>query len=170
MILFLLKGLPLSILIQIVDEFLYYAHEAERRGSSANSPLTLIPNEVERVNTEFTAPSMRNHWTHPRGLPRAPLAIQARLTKYVRAQPDADPVLLNSNSGRLLLVTLFPVTIPYHSIRNEYGIDRHGVIHNQKVHLSEGRTVWALFFMPCYESNNKDEVTFVVKDVLVEGV
>ncbi|KAK4201018.1 hypothetical protein QBC40DRAFT_348184 [Triangularia verruculosa] len=79
MMLFLLKGLPpiniqkptqITRLIQIVDELLYYAHEAEKLDGSTTSPLAPILDEMDRVCTFFTAASMRYHWTHLRDMPR----------------------------------------------------------------------------------------------------
>ncbi|VBB84295.1 Putative protein of unknown function [Podospora comata] len=36
---------------------------------------------------------------------------------------------------------------------------------NQQVHLNEGRTVWALFLVSCYESTLRNEATKLLKEV-----
>lgn len=78
--LFLLKSLPLieawnasyiTRLFQIVDELIYYAHEAEKRSTCSESPLAFALNEMDRVTKFFTARSMRNNWTRLRDMPRA---------------------------------------------------------------------------------------------------
>ncbi|KAL7783452.1 hypothetical protein V8C37DRAFT_413714 [Trichoderma ceciliae] len=182
MMLFLVKGLPaidiqqsssITRLLQIVDELLYYVHEVEKRR-----------------HTRF---SMWNHWTHIRDSPGArgydeyreggncnflALAVQARLTKYVYAKLADDSDQLHKSGRPLLDYALRPrrvtsLTMPYHSQRAEAGIDigmvrlllNEGANPNQQVHLNDGRTVWALFLVSCYESERREEVSPVVKDV-----
>ncbi|KAK4671494.1 hypothetical protein QC764_0095820 [Podospora pseudoanserina] len=43
-------------------------------------------------------------------------------------------------------------------------LDR-GANPNQQVHLNEGRTVWALFLVSCYESALRNEATKLLKEV-----
>nr|CDP31069.1 Putative protein of unknown function [Podospora anserina S mat+] len=203
MMLFLLKSLPLieawnasyiTRLFQIVDELIYYAHEAEKRSTCSESPLAFALDEMDKVNKFFTVRSMRNHWTHLRDMPQArgldeyrkggnctflALAIQARLTKYVKTKLDTEPGTLRSKSGTPLLDyalrprRVTPMTMRYHSVRDECGIDiemvqlllDRGANPNQQVHLNEGRTVWALFLVSCYESTLRNEATKLLKEV-----
>lgn len=111
MTLFLLKSIPnedfrrkssINRVIGLTDEFLYYAHEVEKRSQApdtADSPVADLLDELDRVNCEH-ARSLRNrHWTHARDLPRSrgyeeyreggncnflALTVQARLVKYVQ--------------------------------------------------------------------------------------
>ena len=196
MMLFLLKGLPvinirhpesITRLIKITDELLYYAHEVERRDPSPECPAALITllDETDRVNRHHTSRCRGNHWTHLRDSPKArgddeyreggkcnflALAVQARLTKYVRVKLDADPGK-RFKGGRPLLdyalrpKRVTPMPMPYHSQRDDPVIDiamvemllERGLDPNQKVHLNDGRTVWALFLLSCYESKRRDE-------------
>jgi len=196
MMLVLLKGLPIfdirsvesiTRLVKITDELLYYAHEVERRNPSTECSPTLIAvlDETDRVNRHHTSRAMRNHWTHIRDSPKArgydeyreggkcnflALAVQARLTKYVRAKLNADPENLFKGGRPLLDYALrprrvTPIPMPYHSRRDDPVIDidmvemllDRGLDPNQKVHLNDGRTVWALFLISCHESNSRGE-------------
>jgi len=194
--LFLLKGIPklnirdqssITRLFKILDELLYYAYEAERRNPSPDFTLVDALDEVDKVNRYHASQSgMRNHWTHLRDPPRPrgydeyreggscnflALAVQARLTKYVRAKLDADPKSLHKPGRPLLDYALrprrvTPVVMPYHSRRDDAAIDvdmvemllKKGLRPNQKVYLNEDKTVWALFLLSCYESSRRGEV------------
>jgi hypothetical protein len=200
MMLFLLKGLPpinlrvpasITRLILIVDELLYYAHESEKQSCFQALALHEILEEVDRVSTELTGGSVGNHWTHIRDLPGArgldeyregqhcnflALAVQARLTKYVKAKLDGEPGLLNKRGRPLLDYALrprrvTPISMPYHSQRAEASVDtdmvrlllKKGANPNQQVHLNDGKTVWALFLLSCYESTRRQAISPVLK-------
>lgn len=182
-------------LLQIVDELLYYANEVEKRQPSLEAALHLerVLDELDRTNSRHTRFSMWNHWTHIRDSPGArgydeyreggkcnflALAVQARLTKYVNAKLADDSDQLHKSGRPLLDYALRPrrvtsLTMPYHSQRAEAGIDidmvklllDEGANPNQQVHLNDGRTVWALFLVSCYELGRREEVSPVVTDV-----
>ncbi|KAK7429081.1 hypothetical protein QQZ08_004296 [Neonectria magnoliae] len=172
-------------IIGLTDELLYYAHEVEKRSQAAESPVADVLDELDRVNCEH-ARSLRNrHWTHARDLPRArgydeyreggncnfmALTVQARLVKYVRAKLAADSKRLQKPGRPLLDYALRPrrvtaISMPYHSQRDDPSIDvnmvrlllEKGTSVNQKVHLNDGRTVWALFLLSCHESTTRGE-------------
>ncbi|KAK3339840.1 hypothetical protein B0T25DRAFT_512081 [Lasiosphaeria hispida] len=110
------------------------------------------------------------------------LAIQARLTLYVASKLNGDPHLLkgkHKKSGRPLLdyalrpLRVTALAMPYHSQRAEASVDlemvrmllERGADPNQKVWLNDGRTVWALFLLACYEKTRREEgVTTVLRD------
>jgi hypothetical protein len=201
MMLFFLKSLPavdprqrpsITRFIKIVDELLYYAHEVEKREQLPDSPLVDILDQVDRVGCLHTAGSMRNHWTHVRDSPAGrgydeypeggkcnflALTIQARLVHYVRAKLKADPGRMKK-PGRPLLDyalrprRLTPISMPYHSRREDTSIDidmvqlllENGANPNQEVHLNDGRTVWALFLLSSYESTQRGETTPALKN------
>lgn len=198
--LFLLKSLPqvdhrerksITRLTKLVDELLYYAHEAEKRDqSSLDSSLVDLLDEMDAVNCRH-AHSMRNHWTHMRDSPNAngqdeyregghysflALTVQARLVKYVGTKLRSNPRLIEKSGRPLLDYALrprrvTPITMPYHSQREDPKIDiemvrlllEHGADPNRKVHLNDGRTVWALFLLSCYESAQRDRVSVSLK-------
>lgn len=213
MMLFLVKSLgPIDIkdppsinrLFQIVDELLYYAYEAEKGQHDAfvNNHLIEVLDNLEITNNSRNF-SSGNHWTNLRDSPIArgddeyreggncsflALAVQARLTKYVRVKLDMDPMKLHKPRRPLLDYALRPrrvtsLTMPFHSQRAETPIDikmvrlllEKGADPNQAVHLNDGRTVWALFLVSCYESIIRENVAptvrdcwYVVSEVLIE--
>ncbi|UKZ52663.1 hypothetical protein TrVGV298_006444 [Trichoderma virens] len=166
-------------MIGIVDELLYYAHEVEK-GDQLTATLSLIDllDEVDRVNCQHTR-SFGKHWTHIRDSPTGrgndeyreggkcnflALAIQARLVKYTDAKLHSDMRHIKKNGRPLLDYALpprrvTPISMPYHSLRDDPSVDigmvklllENGADPNQKVHLNDGRTVWALFLSSCYE-------------------
>ncbi|KAI9932532.1 hypothetical protein AWENTII_005169 [Aspergillus wentii] len=195
MSLFLLKVLPntelrnkegLNKVFAVVDELLYYAHEAEKRVQSEEFSLVEVLDEVDRVNCHYARnASIKRHWTNARDTPAGSgwnqyhdygncnflaLAVQARLVTYVstKLQPDSRRL---QKAGRPLLdyalrprrVTAFQM--PYHSQRDEPSVDinmvrlllEHGADPNQKVHVCHGLTVWALFLLSCSSQINRRE-------------
>ena len=178
----------INALISLTDEILYYAHEVEKRSESAESAessLVDILDEVDKVNS-YHARSLGNHWTHARDSPRAgdfnnyreggncnflALTVQARLVKYVRAKLQADPRCM-TKSGRPLLDYALrpkrstPITMPYHSRRDEPSMDvnmvqlllEHGADPNKKLYLNDGRTVWVQFLLSCKESIQREQI------------
>ncbi|KAH7183607.1 uncharacterized protein B0J16DRAFT_307950 [Fusarium flagelliforme] len=199
MMLFLVKGLPaiksITQLFQIVDELLYYANEIEKRSPSqaALDHLASVLDELDTTNTKHHGQSMSSHWTSIRDPLWAKgndqyleggkcnflaLVIQARLRKYVTAKITQDPSRLRKPGRPLLDYALRPrrktaLTMPYHSQRDEAGIDIEIITlfldqkacPNEPVHLNDGRTVWALFLMSMNESSMKGEVSTVTKQV-----
>jgi len=180
-------------LTKLVDELLYYAHEVEKRDQqSSDSSLVDLLDEMDAVN-RCHARSMRNHWTHMRDSPIAhgydeyregghysflALMVQARLVKYVGAKLRSDPRLIEKHGRPLLDYALrprrvTPIPMPYHSRRDDSSIDmdmvrlllEHGADPNQKVYLNDGRTVWVLFLLSCYESLQRDGVSMPLKRV-----
>lgn len=174
-------------LIKITDELLYYAHEVERRDPFPECcpALVAVLDKVDRVNRHHTSRSMHDHWTHLRDSLNSrgydqylmggkynflALAVQSRLTQYVRAKLDADPGKL-AKAGRPLLNyslrprRVTPMHMLYHSQRDDPVIDiemvkmplDRGLDPNQKIHLNNGRTVWALFLLPCLQSTRIGE-------------
>lgn len=205
MMLFLLKSLdPVELrnsasitqLMKIVDELLYYAYEAEKRDPSPepNQALVAVLDEMDRTNAHH-ARAMRNHWTHMRDSPTTrgydeyregghcsflALAVQSRLVKYVRTKLRSDPKRIRKAGRPLLDYALrprrvTPISMPYHSDREETSIDidmvrlllEHGADPNQKVHLNDGRTVWALFLVSCYEMAQRGEAAARLRAVWV---
>lgn len=122
------KPASLKIIIGLTDELLYYAHELERRfGDSIVPHLLPILDELDKTNTAFTKRSGgNNHWTNARDPPPAQgldsyaergtcnflgLAVQARLTGYVRAKLLANPRSLRKDGRPLLDYALRPLRI-----------------------------------------------------------
>lgn len=156
MMLYLLKKQPHDFhttaaqnrLVSLVDEFLYYAREAEKLGADAMkgdaaAQLSEMLDELDRVGTACVQGSMRRHWTHIRDSPRArgldeyreggncnwlALAVQARLVGYVGSKLGEETRRL-SKSGRPLLDyalrprRVMPLKMPHHSHREEGNID-----------------------------------------------
>ena len=176
-------------LIKIVDELLYYAHEVEKRDESRECPHALVSvlDEMDKVNSQH-ARGMRNHWTHVRDSPRTrgydeyregghcnfmALMVQSRLVKYVRTRLESEPKRIKKAGRPLLDYALrprrvTPISMPYHSRRqDDTSVDpemvslllQHGADPNQRVHLNDGRTVWALFLLSCYEMAQRDEAS-----------
>ncbi|KAF7536590.1 hypothetical protein G7054_g4399 [Neopestalotiopsis clavispora] len=169
-------------IIRLTDELLYYAHEDDR--SDNPSDLIDILDEVDHVNN-IHAGNLNNHWTHARDLPRTrgldeyreggncnflALAIQARLFNYVKAKLEANPEKLRKPGRPLLDYALRPrrvtaITMPYHSERNDPSVDTRMIQlllsldadPNQKAHLNDGRSVWAVFLLSMYETINLGE-------------
>jgi hypothetical protein len=158
-----------------------------------------LPREVAPVGTRLVFRSgdakIENHWTHGRDLPppQGPdvykeggncnflaLAVQARLTGYVRAklqgmaecthrknQPEnarRNPRCLEKKGRPLLDYALrplrtTPIAMPYHSVRDESSIDvemiilllEHDADPNQPVFLYEKETVWGLFLISIHQ-------------------
>lgn len=201
MMLFLLKTVdqverrnPASItrLIKIVDELLYYAHEAEKRDLSPEQAQALVDvlDEMDKTNCQH-ASAIRNHWTHMRDLPTArgddeyregghcnflALAVQARLVKYVGTKLRSDPKRMRKAGRPLLDYALRPkrvtsIVMPYHSQREESSVDvdmvqlllEQGADPNQKVYLNDGRTVWALFLLSCYETAQRGKPSALLR-------
>ncbi|KAM0421390.1 hypothetical protein ACHAPT_010744 [Fusarium lateritium] len=181
-------------IIGLTDELLYYAHEVEKRNhapDTTQSPVADVLDELDRVNCEH-ARSLRKHWTHARDLPRSrgyeeyreggncnflALTVQARLVKYVQTKLTAEPKRLQKPGRPLLDYALRPrrvtsISMPYHSQRDDPSIDinmirlllENGASVNQKVHLNDGRTVWALFLLSCYESATRGEATAPMRE------
>lgn len=168
--------------IGLVDELLYYAHELEQVEMS--SQLVKILDEVDRVNCVH-ARNLRNHWTHARDSPVAvgldeyreggncnflALTVQARLVQYVRATLQSNRQRIQKRGRPLLDYALRPrrvtaIRMPYHSERDDPSVDvtmvqlllDYGASPNQKVHLNDGRTVWALFLLSMWETVNCGE-------------
>lgn len=205
MILFFLKKQPRddfrtpaaqNRLVSLVDEFLYYAREAERqetkeRRAETEARIADMLDEVDRVNTARTHASTKKHWTHIRDSPRTrgldeyreggncnwlALTVQARLVSYVRAKLEDDPRRMRKPGRPLLDYALrprrvMPIKMPYHSQRDEANIDLdmirllldNGANPNQPVHLNDGRSVWELFIISCWESSTRGEATDVSK-------
>lgn len=176
----------ITTMIGITDELLYYAHEAEKNNQQTAVPnLINLLDEVDKVNCRHNQ-SIGNHWTHLRDSPTTrgndeyreggkydflALAIQARLVKYVDAKLQSDSGRMRKNGRPLLDYALrprrvTPISIKYHSQRDDPSVDvdmvrlllQNGADPNQKVHLNDGRTVWALFLSSCYESVQAGEV------------
>jgi hypothetical protein len=157
MMLYLLKKQPRGFhtpaaknrLVSLVDEFLYYAREAEKLGADAMmkgdaaAQLAEMLDELDRVGTTCARDSVRGHWTHIRDPPQArgldeyreggncnwlALAVQARLVGYVSSKLDEDPRRM-SKAGRPLLDyalrprRVMPLKMPHHSHRDEGNID-----------------------------------------------
>ncbi|KAI8664187.1 hypothetical protein NCS55_00926500 [Fusarium keratoplasticum] len=159
---------------------------------TADSPVADLLDELDRVNCEH-ARSLRNrHWTQARDLPKSrgyeeyreggncnflALTVQARLVKYVQGKLAADSKRLQKAGRPLLDYALRPrrvtaISMPYHSQRDDPSIDvnmvrlllDNGASVNQKVHLNDGRTVWALFLLSCYESTTRGEATAPMRE------
>lgn len=194
MMLALVKRLPASRnfrssinqIIGLVDELLYYAHEVERSGGSAQ--VELLDN-LDSVISEY-ARGEYNHWTHARDLPRSgpldkyieggkctflALTVQARLVKYVGAKLDSNSRLIQKFGRPLLDYALrpkrkTPIGLPYHRQREYTSVDvemvqlllGRGANPNQVVHLNGGQTVWGLFLLSCYE--NASDASEALKD------
>lgn len=139
-------------IINVVDQVLYYAREAERYAGIANSTLNAILDEVDEVVSAIHPQSPRgtlsrlinteNHWTCARDSPRArgldkydeggncnylALTVQARIVTYVRAKLAANPGRLRKPGRPLLDYALRPYRItplatPYHAQRDEPNI------------------------------------------------
>lgn len=174
----------LNRIMNLVDELLYYAYEAERSNQLEDSELNDILDQVDSVVGTFTQ-GLRNHWTHARDSPRArdldeyreggncnylALTIQARLVKFVRAKLAADPRRMHKRGRPLLDYALrprrvTPLKTPYHSRRDEPNISvgmvrlllEQKVDPNQRVFLNDDRTVWALFLISCSVSVRRGE-------------
>ncbi|KAI2631192.1 hypothetical protein GGS21DRAFT_168574 [Xylaria nigripes] len=185
----LLKALPVSNfrdrasvnkIIALTDELLYYAHEVERRTNREETPLVLLLDELDKVNSHH-ARGISNHWTHARDSP-APrgrdhyyeggqcnflaLAVQGRLVKYVRAKLQADRGNMKKKGRPLLDYALrprrvTPLSMPYHSTRDDPSLDvamvemllDNGANPNQQVHLNGGASVWELFLISITETD-----------------
>ncbi|KAJ4138758.1 hypothetical protein NW768_002630, partial [Fusarium equiseti] len=189
------KSRSITQFFQIVDELLYYANEIEKRDPPKLTAdhLSAVLDELDNVNTNHHGQSVSSHWTSIRDPPRTrgddeyreggkcnflALAIQARLTKYVTTKITQDPTRLRKSGRPLLDYALRPrrvtaLTMPYHSQRDEAGIDMKMITvlldrnasPNEPVHLNDGRSVWALFLVSIHESSLKDEVSSVTKSV-----
>ncbi|KAI0455070.1 hypothetical protein F5B21DRAFT_212695 [Xylaria acuta] len=188
----LLKALPVASfrdrnsvnkVIGLTDELLYYAHEIEKRSMLRETPLVSLLDELDKVNSHH-ARNITNHWTHardspaPRGLDEyyeggqcnfLALAVQARLVKYVRAKVQANQGNMQKRGRPLLDYALrprriTPISMPYHSIRDDPSVDvdmvnlllKNGADPNQPVHLNGGSSVWALFLLSIYETCVRD--------------
>ncbi|GKZ40081.1 hypothetical protein AbraIFM66950_002273 [Aspergillus brasiliensis] len=163
-------------IIQLVDEILYYSHEAEKRGGPAQVELL---DELDRVVSLF-AKKEQNHWTHARDPPASgslqkyteggnynflALAIQSRLVRYVRAKLDADPSLIGKKRGRPLLdyalrpKRKMPLSLAFHSQKEDISVSvamvqlllERGANPNQPIYLYDKQTVWELFLLSCSE-------------------
>lgn len=181
----------LKVIIGLTDELLYYAHEAERRfGESVVPSLVPILDELDKTNTLFGRRGGANrHWTHARDLPPAQgldaykeggncnflaLAVQTRLTGYVRTKLEGNPQLCKKD-GRPLLdyalrpLRITPIAMPYHSIRDEASIDLemlkvllgspYHASPNQPVYLYSEETVWGLFLISVGEKGRMNVST-----------
>lgn len=142
----------LNSIISVVDQLLYYAHEAEIHEKKTNSALIAMLDQVDQVvrtiharrpRAKFTVlSSTGNHWTCARDSPRPrgldeyheggncnyiALTVQARLVKYVRHKLAANPAQLRKPGRPLLDYALrphrtTPLTTPYHAKRDEPNI------------------------------------------------
>ncbi|GKZ28320.1 hypothetical protein AbraIFM66950_003577 [Aspergillus brasiliensis] len=204
--LYLLKRLPtpdfndkrsIHKVMGLVDECLYYAHEAEQRHSSQQADSLKILDEVDRVNTIYTQ-GMTNHWTQARDSPATrgydeyreggncnflALAIQARLVEYVSEKLDSQPDVLTKKRGRPLLdyalrpLRVTTITMPYHSQRDEPSVNvqmielllQKGANPNAKVYLNRDRTVWALFLLACYQAEQEGPVSDSLRNAWCEA-
>lgn len=173
----------LKVIIGLTDELLYYAHEAERRfGESVLPSLIPIMDQLNATNTTFARRGGgKRHWTHAKDLPGPlgldaykeggncnflALAVQTRLTGYVRTKLEENPQLCKKD-GRPLLdyalrpLRITPIAMPCHSVRDEASIDVEMVklqlgppCHadlNQPVYLYSEETVWGLFLISIAE-------------------
>lgn len=142
----------LNSIISVVDQLLYYAHEAEIHDENTNLALIAMLDQVDQVVRTIHAQSPRakftilrstgNHWTCARDSPRPrgldeyheggncnyiALTVQARLVKYVRHKLAANPAQLRKPGRPLLDYALRPHRItplmtPYHAKRDEPNI------------------------------------------------
>ncbi|KAL2825093.1 hypothetical protein BDW59DRAFT_146785 [Aspergillus cavernicola] len=185
MILVLLKKLPLrdfrrdnDTLLSLVDELLYYANELEQLGMTQEIfPLLDMLDQVMRVQKQVSYPNYHAHWTNAREMPGngkyiiwkeqggcswPALAIQARLTSYVRYVLDRDPSHLSKPCRPLLDYALRPAratsVVPAHT--KELAMPNTGMVQllldrgcnpNQTVGIYGGESVWGLFVLFCYE-------------------
>lgn len=172
-------------LIKLVDELLYYAHEVEKRYPESQHSATVynLLDEADRTCSTHGR-SIGTHWTNVRDSATTrgydeyregrecnflALAIQARLSGYV-ALKLSDPRAMQKRGRPLLDYALrprrvTPLLLQYHSRRDDSIVDAdmvrllldHGADPNQKVHLNEGRTVWQLFLLSCYEAARRGQ-------------
>jgi hypothetical protein len=199
----LLKALPVSNfrdrksvnrIIGLTDEFLYYAHEAEKNSSAEEqSMLNSLLDDLDVVNSHH-ARSIQNHWTHARDSPARrgfdeyreggqcnflALTIQARLVKYVGGKLQTDKQLMQKRGRPLLDYALrplrsTPISMDYHTSRDDPSVDVNmvelllssGADPDQPVHLFDDESVWALFLLSIYETNRKEESSSAPLDSL----
>ncbi|KAI0193771.1 hypothetical protein EV127DRAFT_250077 [Xylaria flabelliformis] len=130
----MLKALPaasfrdrdfVSKVIGLIDELLYYAHKVEKRSKLDETPLVLLSDQLDEVNSH-----------HPRDVSNRGLGeyyevgkcnflalmVRARLVKYVRAKLQADQRNIQKRGRPLLDYALrqriiTPNSMPYHSVR-----------------------------------------------------
>ncbi|KAI1750161.1 hypothetical protein F4782DRAFT_255602 [Xylaria castorea] len=192
----LLKALPVASfrdrdfvnkVIGLTDELLYYAHEVEKRSKLGETPLVLLLDQLDEVNSHH-ARDVSNHWTHardspaPRGLDEyyeggqcnfLALTVQARLVKYVRAKLQADQHNMQKRGRPLLDYALrprriTPTSMPFHSVRDDPSVDvdmiklllKYGADPNQPVHLNGSNSVWALFLLSIHETCVRDGASY----------
>ncbi|KAF2194685.1 hypothetical protein K469DRAFT_734449 [Zopfia rhizophila CBS 207.26] len=194
-ILALTKGLPVEAtfgpiinpLFALVDEFLYYSKELERKCNESNM---ILLDELDRVNSVHAQTcNFKSHWTNARDPPVPSelfseygkctflaLTVQARLRIYVNEKLEANPDLIQQKQGRPLLDyalrprRVTPAALPYQLRYENTNVDvrivsslvSRGSNPNQRMHIYNGQTVWGLFLSSCYES--ADQVPQYIKD------
>ena len=149
---------------------MYYSRELELK---TKRPNTVLLDELDRAATIHTRGSkVKSHWTNAKKqLQSHPfkenghctflaLAIQARLSLYVKEKLEANPRLLSQKRGRPLLdYALWPQRkIP--TVYDDPVIDIHMVLlllchgadPNQKVNIHGGQTLWWLFLISCCQN------------------
>ena len=182
----LVKSLPiadqfiarLDQLFGLVDELLYYAREMQLNSGESNERLL---NELDRV-CAVHGQSCGSHWTNARDPSRTSkwlkeygqcnfvaLAIQSRLSAYVKAYLRSHPDALENKRGRPLLdyalrpVRVMPESLQYQKQYAGSMIDiptirlllSYGADPNQRISIYENQSVWGLFLGMCYASADR---------------
>ncbi|KAF8242251.1 hypothetical protein K440DRAFT_639383 [Wilcoxina mikolae CBS 423.85] len=138
--------------------------------------------ELDRVNSAHTR-ELHNHWTNARDPPtetKEPfkeygqytflsLAIQANLQLYVTEKLNSNPKLLQDKRGRPLLdyalrpKRVTPADLMYQVQREDASMDvkmvslllGKGADPNQIIHIYDGRSVWDIFLLSCYQNSEQ---------------
>ncbi|KAH0536562.1 hypothetical protein FGG08_006570 [Glutinoglossum americanum] len=183
-------GLELKLMFSLVGELMYYAREIEIRCAHQPDHSSRIPSLVGlldeldrvitahikgikayRINARDPADRLLEKYRQKTFLG---LAVQAKLTLYVRQKLDNHPKRIGEGGGQPLLdcalrpamITL--VQLPHQDGSPDVGMVRllleKGANPNQSVHICDGQTVWGLFVRLYYENTKHGSPSRSTKD------
>lgn len=166
----------LNTLFNLVDEFMYYAHEAEVEQNYTDIELL---DSFDEVISGYAQADMVYHWSNARDPPRGTyfdehnqntflgLAVQSRLNLYVKKKLDANPNLLRAKRGRPYLDYAFrpniktPTHLPHLVEFIDFDLVRtlldKGADPNQKISIYGDISVWGIFLLHINETKDRSD-------------
>ncbi|KAL8842262.1 MAG: hypothetical protein Q9170_000588 [Blastenia crenularia] len=166
----------LNTLFNLVDEFMYYAHEVEVEQVYTDTELL---DSLDEVISSFAQADMVYHWSNARDPPRGTyfdehnqntflgLAVQSRLNLYVKKKLEANPNLLRAKKGRPYLDYAFrpniktPTQLPHLVDFIDFDLVRtlleKGADPNQAISIYGDISVWGIFLLHINETKDRSD-------------
>ena len=166
----------LNTLFNLVDEFMYYAHELEVEQMYTDIDLL---DKLDQVVSSFASADMVYHWSNARDPPRGTyfdehnhntflgLAVQSRLNLYVKRKLEANPNIMQAKRGRPYLDYALrpnirtPSHLPHLVDFIDFDLVRtlldKGADPNQKISIYGDISVWGIFLLHINEMKDRSD-------------